>query len=195
MSTIRYSFRPSLFASPRTLVLDDGGIVIQIDGKPDRRVAWGEVAAVHIEPATGGDDGRARWLINLKVRGGRPIQVDSVNVRGTQDFEHKTDEFAALLGAVHERLRGRTGVRFLFGARRGIITAWRIALMMIAATGVFAVVAAIVTEDYESVLYGGLFFLTGASGLAMLKGRTGPRRYDPTGSPLEADGAKPQTGN
>lgn len=178
MTTLRYTFRPSLFQAERAIVVDDQGIAVH--GDDDRRVAWTDVVEVHIEPATAGDDDRTRWLLNLRLRDGTTIRIDSVNVRGTADFEHKTEEWRAIVGAVHHALaERRPPVRFRFGARRGIIVAWRIALVMTAAVGVFGIGAAIVSEEYEAILYAGVFAAFGVVGLMALKGARGPVAYDP----------------
>src|SRR5436190_13355684 len=101
---IRYVFRPSLFHAERTISLDDNAITVAEGDRTPRRVTWSKVSEVHLEPATAGDDDRARWLINLRASDGGKIQIDSVNVRGTGDFEHKTEEFFAVLGAIHKAL-------------------------------------------------------------------------------------------
>jgi hypothetical protein len=105
MTTIRYSFRPSLFQTERTIVLDGGGITVREANENDRHIAWADIAEVHLEPGTAGDDDKTRWLINLHPGDGKPIRIDSVNVRGTEDFEHKTTEFLDVLDTIH---RGRS---------------------------------------------------------------------------------------
>jgi hypothetical protein len=191
MTTIRYTSRPSLFQAERTVVLDDHAITVRNGDGPDRRVPWTAIEEVHIEPAIAGDDGKARWLINLGVKGGRPIQIDSVNVRGTQDFEHKTDEFVAVLEAIHQYLAGRTAeVRFRFGMRRSISIAWRIALVLVIITGLMAGGAAIYSGAYEVIFVAIAFVGLGWSGLSMLKGRRGPVPYDPSGFALDEGKAK-----
>jgi hypothetical protein len=191
MATIRYTFRPSLFQSERTIVLDDHAITVHSGSGADRRVPWTAIEEVHIEPATAGDDGKARWLVNLAVKDGSPIQVDSVNVRGTQDYEHKTDEFVAVLEAIHGHLAGRLGdVRFRFGMRRGVRLAWRIALVLVIITGLMAGVAAIYSGEYEAIFVAIAFVGLGWSGLSLLKGRRGPVPYDPTGLVLDKVKAK-----
>ena len=191
MPTIRYTFRPSLFRAERTIVLDDQAITVRDGDGADRRVPWTAIEEVHIEPATAGDDNKARWLINLAVKGGRPIQIDSVNVRGTADFEHKTDEFVAVLEAIHKALAGRTGeVRFRFGMRHGIAILWRIALVMIIVTGLMAGGAAIYSGEYEVIFVAIAFVGLGWSGLAILKGRRGPVPYDPGETILDKSAPK-----
>ncbi len=134
-----------------------------------------------------GDDNRRRWLIKLKTRDGGRLLIDSVNVKGADDFEHKTQEFVAVFEAIHQNLAGRDGVRYLYGTRRGIYVAWRIALVMLVAAGIFGVVAAVVSEEYDAILYAAPFVLFGVTGLLMLKGRRGPRPYDPSGVALGGD--------
>ena len=97
MATILYSFRPSLFASPRTIVIDEAGIAVRDGAADERRVPWGDITEVHIEPGTVGDEDKRRWLAHLRVAGGRPVTLDSINVRGAADFEDKSDEFLAAL--------------------------------------------------------------------------------------------------
>lgn len=191
MATLRYSFRPSLFQTERTIVLDDHGITVRYPADDDERYGWGDVEEVHIEPSTAGDDDRTRWLLNVRMKDGKTVQIDSVNVRGTADFEHKSEEWQAVLQAVHKALAGRKPpVRFRYGARSGIIVAWVIALFMIFAAGIAGIVAAIVTEQYEVILYAGPFAAFGIVGLMMLKSARGPRAYDPA---LFADlGDKPK---
>lgn len=180
MATIRYSFRPSLFQPERTIVVDDHAITVREGDGVDRRVSWSEITDVHIEPSTAGDDDKTRWLLNLGLRDRTVIRIDSVNVRGTADFEHKTEEWRAVVGAIHRALADRRpAVRYRFGARRGIIVAWRIALVMTAATGAFGMGAAIVSEDYEAILYAGIFAAFGIVGLMTLKGARSPAAYDP----------------
>lgn len=180
MATIRYTFRPSLFQAERTIVLDDSGVVIHGSG-PDRRVPWSDVDEVHIEPSTAGDDDKTRWLLNLAVRSGDKIQIDSVDVRGAGDFVHKSEEWQSVVGFVHKRLASRKPpVRFRFGARRGILVAWRIALLMVLAVGIFGMVAAVLSEEYEAIFYAGIFAAFGVVGLMTLKGHRGPVTYDPT---------------
>ena len=104
MATILYSFRPSLFASPRTIVIDEAGIAVRDGAADDRRVPWSDITEVHIEPGTVGDEGKLRWLTHLRVAGGRPVTLDSINVRGAADFEDKSDEFLAALAAIHRAL-------------------------------------------------------------------------------------------
>ena len=180
MATIRYSFRPSLFQAERTILIDGSGIVVREEAGHDRRIAWTEIDEVHIEPATAGDDDRTRWLINLGVRGGAPIRIDSVNVRGTADFEHKTKEFIEVLDAVHRALEPRgAAVRFRLGVRRWVIVAWQTALVLTLAAGLFGAAAAVVTEEYEALLGAGAFVAFGVVGLLALKGKGGPKTYDP----------------
>jgi hypothetical protein len=187
--TIRYAFRPNLFRAERVVVLDSHAITVRDGDGEDRRVPWTDIDEVHIEPATAGDDGKARWVVNLAVRGGRPIQIDSVNVRGTQDYEHKTDEFLAVLAAVHRHLDGRKNeVRYRFGMRRGVTIAWRIALVLTIIVGLMAIAAAIYSGEWEVIFVAVAFIGFGLSGLSLLRGRRGPVRYDPTGFELESPG-------
>ncbi len=186
MATLSYSFRPSLFAAVRTVLLDDTGLAVRSQNGAERRFAWADVTEVHIEPATTPDEGR-RFVVHVKARTQPPIDIDSVNVRGGSDFEHKTDEFIAVLQAIHEALAARKAeVRFRYGARRGIVTAWRIALVMLAATGIFGTVAAIIAEEYEALTATVPFVGFGLSGLAVLRGRKGAVAYDPSGFAVEA---------
>lgn len=179
MTTIRYSFRPSLFAAERTLVFDDQGITV-VGADLDRRMLWADVDEVHIEPVAAGDDDKTRWLINLRISDGSLLRVDSVSVRGAADFEHKTKAFAEVLVAIHAALASRgKAVRYRFGARRGVLWAWRIALVLALATGLFGIVAAVIAEEYEAIIYGGVFTAFGLFGLLTLRGKGGPVAYDP----------------
>ena len=177
----RYVFRPSLFHVERAIDLDDSAITVVERDRAPRRLAWDRILEVHLEPATAGDDDRTRWLINLRAAGGEKIQIDSVNVRGAADFEHKTDEFVAVLGAIHKALAPYPGVRYLIGSRRGILVAWRIALGMLTAAGLFATGAAIFVGDFESLFVTLAMTGLGISGFAVLRGRRGPVAYEPTG--------------
>lgn len=180
MTTIRYSFRPSLLQGERTIVIDGGGIAVREGTGHDRRVAWTDIDEVHLEPATAGEDDKTRWLVNLGVRGGAPIRIDSVNVRGTADFEHKTKEFLDVLDAIHRALAPRrAAVRFRLGVRRWVVVAWRIALFLTLAAGLFSAVAAVFVEEYEALLGAGVFIAFGFVGLLALKGKGGPKSYDP----------------
>ena len=181
---IEYAFRPSLFQPVRTIRLDDQALRVRDGDKPERRVPWADIDEVHIQPATTGEDGRPRWTARIGVKGGAPIRIDSTNVRGADDFEHKTDEFAAVLAAIHAALLPRRHeVRFLFGMGSGLNLAWRIALVMAVAVGLFGTIAATIAEEWDA-LFGTLAFMgTGLSGLAMLRGRRGPVTYDPGGEP------------
>lgn len=181
MTTLRYSFRPSLFERERTIVLDDQGVASEYGGT-SFRTPWSKIAEVHIEPVPAGDDGKSRWLVNLRTNGGAVIKIDSVNVLGTADFEHKTEEFIAVLKAIHAALAmRRPPARFRYGTRTGIIIAWRIALLLVLVAGIFGIVAAIATEEYEAILYAGPFVAFGLVGLMSLRGKRGPKPYDPTG--------------
>ena len=181
MTTLRYSFRPSLFERERTIVLDDAGVTSEYGGT-SFRTPWSKIAEVHIEPVPAGDDYKPRWLVNLRTNGGAVIKIDSVNVRGTADFEHKTDEFVAVLKTIHAALAARQPpVRFRFGTRAGIIVAWRVALVLTLAAGIFGIAVAIATEDYEALLYVGPFAAFGLLGLLSLRGKRGPKPYDPSG--------------
>jgi hypothetical protein len=191
MATIRYTFRPSLFHSERAIVLDDHAITVREGEGEDRGVPWSEIEEVHIEPATAGDDDKVRWVINLAVKGAAPIHIDSVNVRGTSDFEHKTDEFLVVLAAIHRHLEGRKGeVRYRFGMRRGIAILWRIALVLLIIAGLMGIAAAIYTGEWEVIFVAVAFIGFGLSGLSLLRGRRGPVAYDPTG--FELGDAKPR---
>lgn len=182
MATILYSFRPSLFAAPRTIVIDEAGIAVRDGAAHDRRVPWGDITEVHIEPGTAGDGDKLRWLAHLQVAGGRPVTLDSMNVRGAADFEDKSDEFLAALSSIHRALElRRETVRFRFGARRGVLAAWRIALLLAAAAGIFGSVVAVAGEEYEALFSTVPFAALGGLGLLMLKGRSGPVPYDPAG--------------
>jgi hypothetical protein len=124
MATLRYSFRPSLFSAERTLVLEQDGITVHTRDGLDRRVSWPAIEAVHIEPATTADE-KHRLVVHLKTRNEAPIDIDSVNVRGAADFERKTEEFLAVLDAIHRALAPRKAeVTFRYGARRGVLVAW-----------------------------------------------------------------------
>ena len=182
MATLRYTFRPSLFQKERTVVLDDAGITVDYGGT-SFRTPWSAVVEVHVEPVPSpDDDDRPRWLVNLRMQGGTVIKIDNVTVRGAANFEYKTEEFVTVLGAIHAALANRQPpVRFRFGARRGIIVAWRIALALALATGLFGLAVVIATEDYEAVLYVAPFIALGAYGLMALRGKGGPRPYDPAG--------------
>jgi hypothetical protein len=161
-------------------VIDGTGIVVREETGHDRRVAWTDIDEVHIEPATAGDDDKTRWLMNLGVRDGAPIRIDSVNVRGTADFEHKTDEFLEVLDAVHRALEPRgDAVRFRLGVRRWVIVAWQIALVLTLAAGLFGAAAAVVVEEYEALFGAGTFIAFSFVGLMALKGKGGPTTYDP----------------
>ncbi|HZP21668.1 MAG TPA: hypothetical protein VFB16_15855 [Bauldia sp.] len=178
MATIRYTFRPSLFTSDRTIVVDETGVAeLRSDGS-ERRIAWREVSEIHIEPATSGDE-QARFVLHVNARDRRSIDIDSVSAQSATDFAHKGDEFLAVANAIHDGLAPRAGsVRFVYGARRGVLNAWRIALWFTLAAGIFAAGAAIVSEEYD-LLFGSIAFIgSGISGLTMLRGRKGPRPYD-----------------
>jgi hypothetical protein len=179
MAPLRYTFRPSLFQRERTAVLDDAGIAIEYGGT-SFRTPWSAIEEVHIEPMANTVDEHPRWLLKLRTGGGALISIDSVNVRGAADFEHKGAEFAAVVDAVHAALAQRDPpVRFRFGARAGIITAWRIALVLAVAAGLFGIAAAIATEDYEALFYAVPFAALALSGLLTLRGKRGPKSYDP----------------
>jgi hypothetical protein len=181
MTTIRYIFRPSLFHQERTLILDDRGLTLREGDGGERRVALDDIVSLHVEPATAGDDGKPRWLINLGVRDGKPIQIDSVYVHGASDFEHKIDEFATVLEALHKTLGPRgDAVRYSVGTRRGVLIAWRVAFFLCVVAGLVGAAAAVVTGEFE-VLFGAASFIgLGILGLLMLRGRSGPRAYRPT---------------
>ena len=57
---------------------------------------------------------------------------------------------------------------------------------MLAATGIFGTVAAIIAEDYEALTATVPFVGFGLSGLALLRGRKGAVAYDPSGFAVEA---------
>ena len=97
----------------------------------------------------------------------------------SQHFEHNREEFLAVRGAIHEAFSPYPGVRYLIGARQGLVVAWRIALGLTAAAGLFASIAAIITSDLSSLLATGPVAAIGISGLAMLRGRRGPLQYEP----------------
>jgi hypothetical protein len=180
MTTIRYSFRPSLFQTERTIVLDDGGITVREANEDDRRVAWADIVEVHLEPATTGDDDKTRWLINLHPRDGKPIRIDSVNVRGTDDFEHKTKDFLDVLDAIHRALAPRgEAVRYRLGVRRWVIVAWQVALLLTLVAGLFGAAVAVMVEEYEALFGAGAFIAFGVVGLSALRGKGGPKAYDP----------------
>jgi hypothetical protein len=130
MATIRYSFRPSLFQAERTIVIDEGGIVVREEPGHDRRIGWAEIDEVHLEPGTAGDDDKTRWLLNL-------------------------------------------------GVRRWVVVAWQIALPLTLAAGLFGAAAAVVVEEYEALMGAGVFIAFGIVGLLALKGKGGPKTYDP----------------
>jgi hypothetical protein len=176
---IAYRFRPNLFRGEQTALLDEAGVTLRGDGR-ERRLAWGDIAQVHIEPAIAGEDDEPRWLLNLASAGGDKIQIDSVNVRGTDDFEHKTDEFLAVLRAVHRSLspRGKE-VTYLFGMRKGVGIAWRIALVLVIVAGLMGVAAALYSGQWEAV-FGALGMVAlGVTSLSAMRNRGAPRRYDP----------------
>src|SRR5260221_7363616 len=100
MATIVYTFRPSLFTGERTITLDNSGIA-EATASNHRRIPWTSVQEVHVEPATSGDDGGSRFVIHVRASGQRQIDIDSVNVRGAADFEHKDADFADLLRFIH----------------------------------------------------------------------------------------------
>ena len=163
-------------------MLDGKGITVAEGNDSARRVPWGDIVEVHIEPSTAGDDEKTRWLVNLAVRDAPSLRIDSVDVRGAADFEHKTREFGDVLAAIHEALAARgSDVRYLFGTRRGVFWAWRVALFLAVATGLFGVVVAIVSEEYEAVFYTGAFAASGILGLLALRRRRGPVPYNPDG--------------
>lgn len=180
MTTIRYSFRPSVFSDETVVVINETGVTLREESGSDRRIAWSDIDEVHLEPNTAGDDKQARWLLRLHPRSGKPIQIDSVNVRGAADFKHKTKEFLAVLDAVHSALKPRgNAVRFRLGVRRWIILAWQIALVLLLVVGIFAAVVAIATEQYDVLMSVGVLVAFALIGLLMLKGKSGPRDYDP----------------
>ena len=179
MPTIRYSFRPSLIRDETTVVINESGVSVREGSEPDRRIAWTEIDEVHLEPSTAGDE-KARWLLRLHPRSGKPIQIDSMNIRGAADFEHKTKEFLVVLDAVHAALRPRgNAVRFRLGVRRWIIVAWQVALLLLFLVGLFGAVVAIYTQEYVALTSIGVLVAFAVTGLLMLKGRGGPRPYDP----------------
>jgi hypothetical protein len=181
MTTIRYVFRPSLFHHERTLVLDDRGLSLREGENSERRIAFTDIVSLHIEPAPAIDDETPRWLINLGLRKGRPIQIDSVYVRGTADFEHKTDEFLKVLGALHQALAPRgKAVSYSFGTRSSILIAWKIALVLCLLAGLFGVGVAIALGEFEAVFGAAAFVGLGALGLVMLRGKRGPKPYRPS---------------
>jgi hypothetical protein len=188
VATIFYTFRPSALSVERTIVLDAKGVTVHLRDSAERTMPWSSIDEVHIEPATSPDD-HGRFVVHLKARGQPSIDIDSANVIGMNDIEHKTDEFIAVLAAIHAALTPRKAdVRFRYGMRRGITVAWRIALVMVVATGIFGTIAALVSEQYDA-LAGTLPFLAlGLSGLTVLRGRKGPRDYDPTGFTPDSPG-------
>ena len=116
----------------------------------------------------------------IGINGSAPIRIDSINVRGTADFEDKKAEFAAVLAKIHAALMRRASeVRFLYGMGTGLTLAWRIALVVCILSGCLGVVAAIYSAQWQAAFGAAAFIGAGISGLAMLRGRKGPRPYDP----------------
>jgi hypothetical protein len=188
MATIRYTFRPSVFTSERTVVIDGSGVAeLRSDGG-ETRIPWTDVAEIHVEPGTSPDE-TARFVLHVNAANRTSIAIDSLNVRSAVDFEDKTQEFLEVLKAVHESLAKREAeVRFLYGAKRGVLTAWRIALWLTLATGIFAAIAGVISEQYD-LLFGSVAFIgAGLSGLAVLRGRKGPRTYT-----LDESAGKPRS--
>src|SRR5262249_25536001 len=113
------------------------------------------------------------------------------------DFEHKTGEFFEVLATLHESLEPHSGVRYVMGGKRGILIAWRIALVMLTVAGIFATLAAIYVSDFWSLFTTLAMTAIGASSLAALRGRHGPVSYDPkvfTPAVEAATGKLPRTG-
>ena len=63
----------------------------------------------------------------------------------------------------------------------GVLAAWRIALFLALATGIFGSVVAIASEEYEALFSTLPFAALGGLGLLALRGRSGPVPYDPAG--------------
>jgi hypothetical protein len=59
------------------------------------------------------------------------------------------------------------------------VVAWQIALVLTLAAGLFGAVAAIIVGEYEALLGAGVFVAFGLLGLVAIKGKRGPRDYDP----------------
>ena len=62
-----------------------------------------------------------------------------------------------------------------------MLAAWRIALFLALATGIFGSVVAIASEEYEALFSTLPFAALGGLGLLALRGRSGPVPYDPAG--------------
>ena len=179
MATVRYTFRPDILSGETRVVLNQTGIVAREGNGPEHRLAWTDIDEVHLEPGSAGD--KARWTLRLRGPGTNSIRIDNVNFRGVADFEHKTNEFLAVLDVIHTALapRGKS-VRFRLGVRRWIIVAWQIALFMLLAVAVFGAATAIVVEQYETLVGIAPMIAFAVLGLLMLKGKSGPRDYNPS---------------
>jgi len=176
---LAYAFRPNLFAEERRIIIDDDGITIRDGESPERRVAWQSIEEVHIQTGSEGDENLVRWTATLGIKSGEPIRINSVNVRGTADFEDKSREFAELLAAIHQALIQRTPeVKFVYGRRSGLMLAWRIALVLCVLAGCFGVAATLYAAQWEAIAGAGAFVWAGIAGLWLLRGR-GPRPYNP----------------
>lgn len=179
MTTLSYSFRPSFFAKEHTLALDAAGLRLRVAGAGERRLAFGDVTDMHIQAVARGEDSPA-WRADLRGKDGTALHLTSIDVRGPGKVADKGAEFAALIEAIHAGLLPRAGeVRFRFGIGRGMTLAWRAALVLCVLAGLAAAAAAVYLQQWSMGLGAVALLGTGLSGLWLLRGRGGPRPYDP----------------
>ena len=176
-----YTYRLNALEQDTTLILVDGALRVERDGRIERR-PLSQVAAVRLSFNPSRVD-RDRYDCRLEMRDGATVLARSTTYRGFASFESQADGYGAFVRALHGRLaphgdisyeRGDSSLRF-YGSMGCFVTSLVLLLVVLIATGLLFVPWIAVAKL--------LVLLFSVPLILKYARRNRPRSYDPAAVP------------
>jgi len=111
----RYDYRTGLRSKPASIVVEDGMLIVQEEGKQDRRWVLNDITQVNLryDPTR---FCRNRFRMMLQTRSGKGLTVSNVSFKGFADFEDQSDTYRKFVEYLHgSLLAAGVETRFLGG--------------------------------------------------------------------------------
>jgi hypothetical protein len=162
--------------------LDDGALIVVVDGNPSPRFSYQDITAVHLSSRAHGRNEAVMQVRDFRCRvtaRGQVVEITNCSDRGVgHRFQYQNQAFSSFVRELHQRLLPfQKSVQFRSGH------AWYFRLAA-AAGALTAVIAPFRLASYEDHLaFGIATYLSAVIGLWVTAARLRPRNYPPKDIP------------
>jgi hypothetical protein len=179
-----YEFHEPKFLGSRLLrcSLEENALIVDVEGKPPRRVPFHEITAVHL---SGQPHGRNEALLAVRdfrcrvTAGHDKVEITNRSDRGVgHRYQYQNEAFRRFVHQLHDRLLPfQQRIRFCSGHKLYF-------RLTVAASALAAVVLPFRLHTYEGrMVYGLAIYMSVVVGASMAAARLRPRSYSPTEIP------------